>query len=60
MFGNGGVLALFHSVHLNLGPDAPSASTIGLCGSMWVDVGVDVGGFVVAEGRACRGQVNNV
>jgi hypothetical protein len=56
---NGGGLALFHTVHRNLGPDGPSAFTNGLCGSLLVDVGVDVGRFWVAEGRAGRGQVKN-
>ncbi len=39
-----------------LGPDGPSALN---CGSMLVDVKVDVGRFFVAEGRACWGRVNN-
>ncbi len=55
-----GGLALFHTVHRNLGPDGPSALKCGLCGSIWVDLGVDVGRFFVAEGRAGRGRVKNV
>ena len=58
--GHGGGLALFHTVHRNLGPDGPSALTCGLCGSMLVDVRVDVGRFFVAEGRAGWGQVKHV
>ncbi len=53
-------LALFHGIHRNLGPDGPSAFKCGLCGSIVVDVRVDVGRFFVAEGRACRGQVKSV
>ncbi len=55
-----GGLALFHTVHRNLGPDGPSAFKFGLCGSMLVDFRVDVGRFVLAEGRACWGQVKTV
>ncbi len=55
-----GSCAIFHTVHSNLGPDGPPPSTFGLCGSMLVDCGVDVGRFFVAEGRACHGQLKHV
>jgi hypothetical protein len=53
-------LPVVDTVHANLGPDGPSASTCGLCGSMLVDFKVDVGRFFVAEGRAGLGQVKHV
>ncbi len=53
-------LALFHIVHWIWGLDGPTPSTNRLCGSMLVDVQVDVGRFFVAEGRAGRGRVKNV
>ncbi len=43
------------AVQTNLGPDDPSALIVGLCGSILVDLKVDVGRFVVAEGRGGRG-----
>ncbi len=55
-----GGLALFHTVHRNLGLDGPSAFNCGLCGSILADVRVDVGRFCVAEGRAGWGQVNTL
>ena len=55
-----GGLTLFHTLHRNLGTDGPSAFKCGLCGPMLADVWVDVGRFVVAEGRAGRGQVKHV
>ncbi len=39
-----GGLALFHTVHRNLGPDGPSALKCGLCGSI---VGSIVGSMLV-------------
>ncbi len=37
-----GGLALFHTVHMNLGPDGPPPLKCGLCGSMLVDFQVDI------------------
>ena len=42
---------LSHTVQRNWGPDGP-AFKIGLCGSIVVNVRVDVGRFFVVEGRA--------
>ncbi len=41
-----GGLALFHTVHRNLGLDGPPPPKFGLCGSMLVDFEVDVGRFL--------------
>ena len=55
-----GGFALFHTVHMNLGPDGPSALKCRLCGSILVDFRVDVDRFFVAEGRAGWGQEKQV
>ncbi len=54
-----GGLALFRTVHTNFGPGGPSASKLGLCGSIWAVFLVDVVLCFVAEGRAGWGQVKN-
>jgi hypothetical protein len=48
---------LFHTVHRNLGPGGSPPLKVWAMWVYLVDVEVDVGLSVVAEGRACRGQV---
>ncbi len=55
-----GGLALFHIVHRSQGPDGSPPVNLGLGGSILIDLKVDVDRFLVAECRACRGQVKNV
>jgi hypothetical protein len=50
---------LSHTVHRNLGPGGSPPLKVWAMWVYLVDVEVDVGLSVVAEGRACRGQVNN-